>query len=367
MLSENGSSAIRRAALALAISASLLIPSGAAHAQSDEEKAAARALATQGADALKNNKYAEALDLVTRAEAIVHAPTHLLLIARAQVGLGKLVLAQETFLKLIREELAPTAPAAFKNAQGAAKEELAAIEPKIASLRIVLDGLGQRKVTVKMDDQIVPPALVGVHRPVDPGKHEIGVFPVGGGPVKGTVELKDGEKKEIKLVVPDGPAPSGVPVNAADNPDAGKVPDGAPTKDQAEGKFMTPLRGAGIGVGVAGVAGVIVGAVFMAKSGGTQGQADDAATKYGCTQGGTVCPKPTSPAQQKAVDNFTQLDSDAAKQKTIGVVGLAVGGVALAAGVTLIVLGKPKGAAPAKGASVEPWFDGTSVGLRGRF
>jgi hypothetical protein len=362
VLSEN---VFRRAAIAVAISASLLIPSGAAHAQSDEVKAAARALATQGAEALKANKYAEALDLVKRAEALLHAPTHLLLIGRAQVGLGRLVRAQETYLKLIREDLAPTAPAAFKNAQAAGKEDLAAIEPKIASLRIVLDGVGKRKVTVKMDDQIVPPALVGVHRPVDPGKHEIGVFPVGGGPVKGSVELKEGEKKDIRLVVPEGPPPSGVPLNPADNPDVAKTP-AVVTKDQAESKFMTPLRGAGIGVGAAGVVGVVVGAVFMAKGGSTQSSADAAAQKYGCTNGGLDCAKPATQAQRDAMNDIDQLDKDAAKQKTIGVIGLAAGGAALAGGVTLFLLGKPKHGSANK-AGVEPWFGGTSFGLRGAF
>ncbi|MEO5731351.1 MAG: hypothetical protein ABI134_10395, partial [Byssovorax sp.] len=69
----------RFAAVALALS--LLLPAGRAEAQSDEDKAAARVLATQGAEALGASKYGEALDLVSRAEQMFHAPTHLLLIA----------------------------------------------------------------------------------------------------------------------------------------------------------------------------------------------------------------------------------------------------------------------------------------------
>lgn len=368
MLSRNF---LGRVALALALSAPILIPEGTARAQSDEEKAAARSLALQGAEALKNNKFAEAVDLVSRAESIVHASTHLLMIARAQTGLGKLVAAQETYLKLIREDLPASAPDAFKKAQAVGKEELAAIEPRIASLRIVLDGLGQKKVTVKLDDQIVPPALVGVHRPVDPGKHEVGLFTVGASPVKASVELKDGEKKDMRLVVPDAPA-GGVPLNPADNPDAGKA-SGAkaahPAKGAAGPGFMTPLRGAGIGVGAVGIAGVVVGALFVAKGGSTQADADQAAADYGCTGGGTVCPKPQTAAEQKAVQNINDLDSRAARQKTIGTIGLAVGGVALAGGVVMLILGKPHAPAaqPPKKASVEPWFGGNSLGLRGTF
>lgn len=346
-----------RVALALALSASLLLPAGAAHAQSDEEKAAARSLATQGADALKNNKFGEALDLVGRAEAIVHAPTHLLMIARAQVGLGKLVAARETYLKLMREELAPSAPAAFKNAQGAAKDELAAIDPKIASLRIVLDALGQKKVTVKMDDQQVPPALIGVHRPVDPGQHEVSVFPVGGSPVKATVVLRDGEKKDVRLLVPEVVA-AGVPLNPVDNPDAPKAGPDAQPKDTGGGGFMTPVRGAGIGVGVVGIGGVVVGALFMAKGASSSSKADDLFDKLP-----DKCGEECKPQRSE----IQQLDKDAASQKTIGVIGLVAGGVALAGGVTMLIVGKPKAAPAPTKASIEPWFGGTSAGLRGQF
>ena len=349
---------LQRAALPFALSAALLLPGRAAHAQSDEDKAAARALATQGAEALKNGKFSEALDLVSRAEAIVHAPTHLLMIARSQVGVGKLVSANETYLRLMREELKDSAPAAFKNAQITAKEELAVIEPKIASLRIIVDGVGQKQVTVKMDNQLVSAALVGVYRPVDPGRHEIGVFPVGLSPIRGQVELKDGEKKELRLVIPDGPPPPGVPVSSIDNPDAARPPDPpAPPRDTSGGGFMTPLRGAGIGVAAVGVGGVVVGAIFMLKSGTTSSQID------------VICggpPPAKCPVSQKP--EVDELSAQVASQRTIGIIGLAAGGVALAAGVTLLVIGKPRPAvaAPAK-ASIEPWFSGTGAGLHGRF
>src|SRR5262249_53971729 len=150
------------------------------------------------------NKFADALDLVSRAEQILHAPTHLLMIARAQVGLGRLVAARETYLKLTREELAASAPPAFKRAQQDGKDELATLDPKIGQLKITVEGVGQKKVTVKMDDQVVSPALLGVYRPVDPGKHEVVAYPVGQSPVKGSVELKDGEKKDVKLTIPEG-------------------------------------------------------------------------------------------------------------------------------------------------------------------
>src|SRR5258706_10178573 len=79
-------------------------------AQTDEERAGARAAATQGADAFSQNRYADALDLFARAESLVHSPSHLLYMARSLEKLGKLVRARETYLKITRERLEPTAP-----------------------------------------------------------------------------------------------------------------------------------------------------------------------------------------------------------------------------------------------------------------
>jgi len=338
-----------RVALAAAIALAALSQAPAARAQTAEEKAAARDLATRGITALSEQKYAEALDLVSRAEQILHAPTHLLLIAQAQAGLGRLVEAKETYLKLSREELPASAPAAFKRAQDSAKEELAAIEPKIASLRIDLEGAEGKKVTVKLDDQPVLPALIGVYRPIDPGKHEVVAYPMGQSPVKGAVALGEGEKKEIKLSIPAGPLPTGVPGNAADNPDALGAKNGGADKSSSGTGFFTPLRGAGLGLGVLGIGGVVVGSIFMAQSGSTSSEADELFTS---------CGLPCKP-------QIDQLDNDAAGQKTIGVIGLVGGGVALAAGVTLFVLGKPKPKAAT--AHMTPFFTGNAVGLRGAF
>ena len=342
--------------VAAALALSLLLPAGRAAAQSDEDKAAARVLATQGAEALGAGKFAEALDLVSRAEQMFHAPTHLLLIARAQAGVGRLVAAKESYLKLTREDLPAGAPPAFKRAQQEGKDEMAALDASIASLRIAVEGGGQQKFTVKMDDQPVSPALLGVYRPVDPGKHEVVVYPVGQGPVKGTIVLKNGEKKDLKLTIPEV-VPGGVPVNAIDNPDAPLKPvvPGDKVEPRSPG-FMTPMRGAGIAAGVVGLGGIALGTVFLLKSSSKQGDAD--AQQELCVKAGKLCPK-------AARDQIHDLDAAAASAGTIAVIGFAAGGVALAAGVTLLVLGKP--APKVAGATVTPWFTGSMGGLQGSF
>jgi hypothetical protein len=346
------------------ILAATMLAGGRASAQvSDEDKAAARSLATQGAEAIKSGRFGEGLDYVQRAETIMHAPTHLLLIARAQAGAGKLVAASETYLKLSREDIPPSAPAAFKNAQATARTELAALEPRIASLRLSVD-LGQKKATVKIDDTAVPPVLLGVYRPIDPGSHSIAIYVVGGAPVKTTIELREGEKRDLPLTVPDAPV-SGVPVSAADNPEATQVAP-APQVDHGPG-FFTPLRGAGIALLAVGVGGVAAGAAILAKGFSAQSTANANAVNLGCLPpDGTSCP--ASVTQAELASNVAPYDHTAAKDKTIGGVLVPIGVAALGGGVALLVVGKPK--TPAQGSAfpfVAPFLAGPFGGVRGAF
>ena len=63
--------------------------SGAALAEpTAADRATARTLAQEGQQALESKNYAIAIDKFGRADSLVHAPTLLLGLARAQVGLG---------------------------------------------------------------------------------------------------------------------------------------------------------------------------------------------------------------------------------------------------------------------------------------
>ncbi len=346
----------------------LSTPVGGALAQSDEDKAAARSLAKEGIDAYGNGKHAEALDLLSRAEAIFHAPPHVLYIARSQAALGKLVAARESYLKVMREDLPASAPKAFKDAQQQAKEEAAAIEPRIASLRINLEGAGGAKVSVKLDGQPVSAALIGVYRPTDPGKHTVTAYPPGRSPVEQSVELADGEKKEVKLALSGAGAPgTGIPQSSVDDPDAGQGgPKTGPDKKTGGGLNTLMIVGiAGLGVGLGGV---VVGAIFTAKFGSKSAAADSKFIEYGCNQKPNVGPACT-PARQAEIDG---LDGDAATSGTIGVIGLAAGGVLLAGGATALVLGlgqakKAKAEQEHKTVWITPWVSPSGFGVSGAF
>jgi hypothetical protein len=135
----------RRAAasstIALCTALALTLAPGRASAQlSDADKASARALAQQGQDALEKKDFTTAADRFARAGELVHAPTLTLGLARAQVGLGKWIAATETYYRLLHEPVPAAASPVYTKALADARKELAALEPRIPSVTIVVKG-----------------------------------------------------------------------------------------------------------------------------------------------------------------------------------------------------------------------------------
>ncbi len=130
---------LRSAALPLAFALSIgfsIAPE--AHAQSDSDRATARALGQDGQQALDNKDYVTAEDRFRRADKMVHAPTLMLGLARALAAEGKFVEAQESYNRIIREGLPPGAPDAFKHALDEAKKEVDTVAPKVAAVTITV-------------------------------------------------------------------------------------------------------------------------------------------------------------------------------------------------------------------------------------
>ncbi|WP_437493449.1 hypothetical protein WME75_20600 [Sorangium sp. So ce1014] len=345
----------------------LLLPTGEVRAQSDQDRAVARSLATQGAEAFTSGRFEESIDLLGRAEAVVHAPTHLLLIARAQMRLGRFVAAKETYLKIVREELPPTAPSPFKKAQQDAREELAAVDPRIASLRIALEGAAGRKIVVKLNGQPVAEALLGVHRPIDPGNYVVTVVPPGLSPIEQALTLGDGERKELKIPVPESPAMAPSPDGSGQGQGTwsggpGEVPPVGPP-GSPERKTNVLMLGGGIAAAALGLGGIVVGSVFLAKGGATQQEANDLSAANRCES-----PSGVGASCGPLVQNrIKRLDADAASHQTTGTVNLITGGVLLAGGATLIVLELTSKPEPSSSAWIAPYVTPTGLGVRGAF
>lgn len=187
---------LHRATIALLLTTLLSAP---VWAQTDADKATARALAEEGIALKQAQKYEEALDKLTRAQQIFDAPTHLLLIGQCQVSLGKLVEGAETFRRLQRSKLDPGAPPAFVSAKKQADEELRAVEPRIPKVRIQLVPEEVEGFEVRIDGVTVPAAVVGVDRVANPGHHVVEVSAPGYRKAQVQLQLTEGQVLPVEV------------------------------------------------------------------------------------------------------------------------------------------------------------------------
>ncbi|HEY0467269.1 MAG TPA: hypothetical protein VGC79_23875, partial [Polyangiaceae bacterium] len=151
----------------LALAAILAVIPARASAQTDAERAGARSAGLAGLEAYTAGKYEQALDFFTRAESVMHAPTHQLYLARSSAKLGRLVSAREYYLKLTQERLPASASKPFKDAQASGDKELAELEPRVPYVSVVVQGANAKEVQVVRDDEALPQALLGVPHPED--------------------------------------------------------------------------------------------------------------------------------------------------------------------------------------------------------
>jgi hypothetical protein len=106
----------------------VLVPGVAQAEPTVADRATARSLASEGYDALERKDYATAVNRFRHADALVHAPTIGVDLARALIGLGHYVEAYERYQLVIREGVPKGSPASWKQAVEDAEREVQAIE-----------------------------------------------------------------------------------------------------------------------------------------------------------------------------------------------------------------------------------------------
>jgi hypothetical protein len=389
---------VRRAALgrstalftaAIVACAGVALP---ALAQGDADRAGARAAASEGLKAFEAGRWAEALDLFTRAESLVHAPPHLLYMARAQQQLHHLVEAHEIYMRIKNENITPDRPAAFQSAQANAIAELSVLEPTIPSVKVVVNGAPPNGVSVLVDGAAMSTALIGIPHPIDPGPHTFLATATGlrsapssvnfqkAQTITVTLDLKPSDDaRPLVAATPTAPpvlgpatpppaaveaprAPPPVALAPATSPTTPEShigePSAEPARDAGASHGTSPLRIASIpAFGLAAV-GVGIGVAFLVVS-----QSKESDANALCTLPGGVCPY----SSQSQVNS---LDSSAKGARTLSIVGFAVGGAALATGAILFVAGGNASGGSEHAASplfISPWVGWASAGLNGVF
>src|SRR5262245_7291277 len=165
----------RRFGLGLGMAIWLAASAAVAQEPSARTKRAVRELVADGENLFNAGDWAKALDRFRRAYALVPAPTVALREARCLVQLGRLIEGAEKYEEARRGESTPNPPPAFLKAAQEAKTAIADLQARIPKLNLTITGPGADSpdLVVYIDQERVPPALLGVEQPVDPGTHTI--------------------------------------------------------------------------------------------------------------------------------------------------------------------------------------------------
>jgi hypothetical protein len=303
---------------------------------SDADRAAARSLAQEGQQALDSKDYAVAAERFARADSLVHAPTLLLALARAQIGLGLLVEAHENCARIQREGVAPGSPKPWARAYEDAAKEIDAVSARLPWVVVRITGASNPDVT--LDGSPVLPAALGIKRPVNPGRHELRATAAGARPVKRTFSVVDGQIATVEIDL-DTEAPPPIPAPAVPAVSAPLAASG------------TAWRAAGytaLGIGAAGIAvGAITGGMFLADR----------------AQLSSECPDShCSPDHERAVAQYRTLGS-------VSTVGFVVGAVGVATGSVLLLSAPRANREIGRGPAIDwaVYLRGDTAGVRGVF
>lgn len=332
---------------ALPIAAALLIgfiPT-AVFAQSDaENRATARALAQQGQEAFDAKDYAKSDEAFRRADALFHAPTLTLGLARAQAAEGKFVESWESYNRIILENV--TSTPVFAKALEEAKKEIAAVDGRRSRVTVTVTGPASANVT--LDNAPLKPEALGVPLYVNPGAHTVQASADGFNPGTRTFAVTEGNSEAVALALEPGqaaappPAPGAAP--GAGAPGAlGPPPPPSDTGTHGGGSSHVPAI---IAFSVGG-AGLVIGGIT-----GILALGQHSTLKTDCQPNG--CPS----TDKSKLDSYHTTG-------IVSTVGFIVAGVGVAAGITLWVV-ESKSSSPAS-ASISPYVGLGTIGAVGRF
>jgi hypothetical protein len=277
----------------------------AADQPSAEDIAAARALGAQGVTLAIEGNCAEAIDPLSRAEQLYHAPTILTELGYCKCEVGALVEGTELLNRVVREQLGPDAPPAFVNAQARAKQLLEAYRPRLATLVINVQAPEGAVFQVAVDGKPVNAAILGAGAPTDPGERRITASGEGLAPAESSVSLAQGGQGEVTLVL-EAIAPAQPP----------PPPQPPITEQEPAGKPNLVPAYIGFGVGAVGIG---LGTYFGLSAMSTKSDLDDRCRDGACPTG-------------------SQSDIDAMnRDANIATVGFAVGVLGAGAGLYFLL------------------------------
>lgn len=300
------------------------------------EVATARQLAISGIDAVESGDCRKGAPLLERAEALHHASVHLQYLARCRAGSGRLVAATEMWRQIVREGAPPGASPAVLAALNEATTELERTLPRLASTT-VRAAAEYRALELRLDGVALPAEIVGTAQVLDPGAHELTARAPGFVTWSKRWSLPEGGTAE--LVIELRPAPPGAEPEAPGSPGSGPHDRGSETSVLSPAGWIT----ASVGVGA-----LVGGIVTLLARNSRRDELTNNCTKPNGA-GPLLCWSTTDQrAAPPGAHLYTAPELESDKQTvrdltTATNVLFVGGGILVAGGVTMVVLGSAGG------------------------
>ena len=314
------------------------IPERASAETSASDLESARELYKQGKELRAAGDIKGALEKFKAGHALGQTPVTGLELGRAHMDLAQLVEAREVFLSIARLPVQSDEGEKSAGARTEAAQLADQLRPRIPTLTVKIIGApAGTPPVVTVDGVTIPVAAIGAPRKLNPGSHEVTAKSTGTLEQRATVDLKEGESKELPLTLSASAAPETLPAK----PPA----EGASSGADAGSTKTNPLVYVGFGVGAVGVAtGSITGLMALSR-----------ASKVDAACGGKlVCP-PSAKADVTAGRTLG----------TVSTIAFIVGGAGVALGVYGLL--KPVKTSPRAGLVVHPEIGAGWAGLTGSF
>lgn len=289
---------------------------GNAWAQDAADLAMARTLGTEGLRLAESGNCAAAVDRLSRAEKLHHAPTTLERLGECEIAIGHFVDGTEDLRRVLRERIPEGSPSVFVTAQTRAKAALDQATPHLGKVRVDVAGPTVSDVVLKIDNVAVSNATIGAERPIDPGAHTVEANAPGFKSSSQRFDVADGGSRSVSLTLERAPEqPKPVAVEGTARHDEGTHTTTTPVTTTR--RNYVPAIVAFGGAGAALAFGGIFGGLALSKK-------NDLVTACGGT---TSCP----PSQRSAFD-------DTKTFANLSTVGFVVAGITAAVGVVLVIV-----------------------------
>lgn len=173
---------------------------------SPEDVEAARELAKEGLVAVKEERFEDAIEPLSRSLALHRAPFTLYTLGLAYKGANRPAAALESF----RQFLKLPSGDAMKPYEQPAKEAVAELEKLVAHVVLTVTPDGVEGLVLRIDGRRVPDAALGLPRLIDPGEHVVAAEAPGYLPAESRFEVAAEGEAEVGIILEEDPSAEAV-------------------------------------------------------------------------------------------------------------------------------------------------------------